>query len=59
MCLYVVRFSGPSLIETCDSIQPNLFAMVVERLFIPEVQKVAGSTEKKICTVGLTRYVLI
>ncbi len=55
MCLYVVKFNGTSLVETCDSIQPNLFGMVVERLFILEVQKVAGTTEKKICTVGLTR----
>ena len=55
MCLYVVKFSGASLVESCDSIQPNLFGMVVERLFILEVQKVAGATEKKICTVGLTR----
>ena len=55
MCLYVVKFSGAGLVDSCDSIQPNLFGMVIERLFILEVQKVAGATEKKICTVGLTR----
>ncbi len=29
--------------------------MVVEKLFIAEVQKVSGSTERKICAVGITK----
>jgi len=42
--------------ELCDSIQPNLFRMVIERLVILEVQKVSGLTEKKICAVGMTKW---
>ena len=55
MCLYVIKMSGQSLIDICESIQPNLFGMVIERLFILEVQKISGITEKKICTVGLAK----
>jgi hypothetical protein len=29
--------------------------MVAERLFILEIQKISGTTEKKICTVGLAK----
>ena len=29
--------------------------MVVEKLFIAEVQKVSGTTERKICAVGMTK----
>jgi CAS/CSE protein, C-terminus len=42
-------------VQICDSIQPNLFGMVVERLFLLELQKVSGVTEKKICSVGLAK----
>ena len=31
--------------------------MVLERLVVPEVQKVSGSLERKICAVGLTRLI--
>lgn len=33
----------------------RLFGMVIEKLFIAEVQKVSGSTERKICAVGMTK----
>lgn len=32
-----------------------MFAMVVERLFLTDLQKVSGSTERKICAVGVTK----
>ena len=32
----------------------RMFAMVVERLFIPDVQKVSG-VDKKICALGITK----
>ncbi len=32
-----------------------MFGMVCERLFVLEVQKVSGSTERKICAVGMTK----
>ncbi len=53
--LYAVKCGGNALVETVDSIQAQMFGMVCNRLFIPEVQKVSGNTEKKICAVGMTK----
>lgn len=33
----------------------RMFGMVVEKIMIPEVQKVSGPVEKKICAVGITK----
>ncbi len=54
--LYTCHYGGDSLQALVDSIQPNLFGMVIERLVILEVQKVAGIVEKKICAVGMTKW---
>lgn len=32
-----------------------MFGMVLEKIIIPEVQKVSGAVEKKICAVGITK----
>ena len=32
-----------------------MFGNVLEKLYIPEVQKVSGALEKKICQVGMTK----
>ena len=32
-----------------------MFGMVLEKIIIPEVQKVSGTIEKKICAVGITK----
>lgn len=53
--LFAGKYGGSSLVETIDSIQPKLFRMVIERLFIPDVQKVSGATERKICAIGMTK----
>ena len=54
-CLFAGKFGGHVLIQIVDSIQPNLFAMVLEKVVIPDVQKVSGSTERKISAIGITK----
>ncbi|XP_013392987.1 exportin-2-like [Lingula anatina] len=54
-CLYAIQFTANTLIEMVDGIQPKMFGMVVERLFVLDVQKVSGSIERKICAVGITK----
>jgi len=54
--LYTCHHGGQSVQELIDSIQPNMFGMVIDRLVILEVQKVSGIVEKKICAVGLTKW---
>uniref|UniRef100_T1J763 Exportin-2 n=1 Tax=Strigamia maritima TaxID=126957 RepID=T1J763_STRMM len=51
--LYVVKTTPNNLVLMIEDIQNGLFGMVLERVIIPEVQKVSGATEKKICSVGI------
>ena len=53
--LYIFKYGVQTLVDSIDSIQPNMFGMVLEKLFIPEVQKVSGSVEKKILAFGMTK----
>ncbi|KAK6166863.1 hypothetical protein SNE40_023474 [Patella caerulea] len=53
--LYAVKFGAPALVEMIEAIQPKMFSMVVERLYLQDLQKISGSTEKKICAVGVTK----
>lgn len=53
--LFAGKYGGSSLVQMVESIQPKLFLMVVERLYIPDVQKVSGQTERRICAIGITK----
>lgn len=55
LCLYAGKCGGSNLLQVVDSIQPKLFAMLLEKVIIPDVQKVSGSTERKICAIGITK----
>ena len=53
--LFAGKYGGSSLIQTIESIQPKLFLMVIERLYIPDVQRVSGQTDRRICAIGITK----
>ena len=53
--LFAIRYGASELITTTDAVQAKLFGMVIERLILPEVQKVSGSLDRKMCAVGITR----
>merc|ERR1719147_425552 len=55
--VFVIKNGGSSLIQMIDSIQPGMFGMVCDSLIVKDgtVQKISGSTEKKISAVGLTK----
>ncbi|KAK4290993.1 hypothetical protein Pmani_036148 [Petrolisthes manimaculis] len=54
MSLFVIQHSAARLIHIIDTLQTNMFSMVIERLVYPDLQKVDGDLEKKICGVGLS-----
>ena len=33
----------------------RMFGMILEKLYVADVQKVSGSVERKICAVGITK----
>jgi len=52
---FIYKFGPQSLQEVVDRIQPNMFGMVIERLFIAESKKVSGRSERKSICVALTK----
>ncbi|XP_033645162.1 exportin-2-like isoform X2 [Asterias rubens] len=53
--LFAVKHGADALVRMIEEIQAKMFGMVVEKLYIPEVQKVSGHIERKICAVGITK----
>uniref|UniRef100_A0AAU7BNY5 Exportin-2 n=1 Tax=Propylea japonica TaxID=158624 RepID=A0AAU7BNY5_9CUCU len=53
--LYAIQYSPKQLISTIDEIQAQMFGMVLEKLFVSELQKVSGVTERKIVACGVTK----
>uniref|UniRef100_A0A8B9G8U4 Exportin-2 n=1 Tax=Amazona collaria TaxID=241587 RepID=A0A8B9G8U4_9PSIT len=53
--LYCIKYGALALQEIFDGIQPKMFGMVLDKIIIPEIQKVSGQVEKKICAVGITK----
>jgi len=47
--------SGGALQTIVDTVQPKLFGMMVEKIFVADLQKVSGRTERKIAAVGVTK----
>ncbi|XP_063217026.1 exportin-2 [Bacillus rossius redtenbacheri] len=51
---YIVRYGASSLVSTIDGIQPNMFEMVIQRVIMPDLQRVSGAADKKVTAVGIT-----
>jgi exportin-2 (importin alpha re-exporter) len=54
-CSFVNKYGAAAFIEMIDSIEPKFMGKVADRLFIPDLQKVSGGLDKKVCAVGVTR----
>lgn len=52
--LFAFKYGPKTLVDVINSLQANLFAMVVEKVFLTDLQRVSGSLERKICVVGVT-----
>ncbi|KAL1115301.1 hypothetical protein AAG570_007332 [Ranatra chinensis] len=56
-CFYVITYGASEFVVLVDSVQPQMFVMIVERLFVPDTQKISGSSERKIAAVGITKLI--
>lgn len=54
-CLFAVKYSPNELVSIIDEIQAQMFGMVLEKLFINEMQKISGTIERKIVACGITK----
>ncbi|XP_066140699.1 exportin-2 [Euwallacea fornicatus] len=55
LCLFVVKYGPADLVSLIDGIQPQMFGMVLEKVLIPELQKVNGHIERKIVSCGVSK----
>ena len=52
--LFTCHYSASQLIEIIEGLQNNMFSMVIERLIVPELQKVSGEVDRKLCAIGMS-----
>jgi len=55
LSLYSYKYGPEGLFQLIDNLQPGMSSMVLEKLFIADLQKVSGNLERKICAVGVVR----
>jgi len=55
LSLYIYKYSSTQLFELIDALQQGMSLMVVEKLFIIDLQKVSGRMDRKICAVGTAK----
>lgn len=55
MSLFAGKQTASVLQATVDGVQPKLFGMMIEKLFVADLQKISGMDERKICAVGVTK----
>lgn len=52
---YALRIGPTELIKLIDEIQPQMFGMVCQRVFVSDINKVSGDTDRKIVAVGIVK----
>jgi len=55
MSLFIGKHGASTVIKCVDNLQANLFAMVLDSLYVPNVAKVNGRVERKICCIGMIK----
>jgi exportin-2 (importin alpha re-exporter) len=55
LSLFIGKHGPTAVISRVDAIQPNIFAMILDSLYIPNVGKVNGKIERKICCVAMIK----
>ena len=54
-CYYTSKMGASALVELIDQIQANMFGMVVDRVFIPDMAKASNDLERKTVAVGISK----
>ena len=55
LALFIGRHGASPVVQQIDSIQPRLFNMVLESLWVPNIQKVSGNIERKMCAIAMIK----
>lgn len=55
LSLYAYKYGPVGMFQLIDTLQPGMSNMVLEKLFVADLQKVSGNLERKICAVGVAK----
>jgi exportin-2 (importin alpha re-exporter) len=52
LALFIGKHDATAVALAIDSVDANMFALVLEKIWLPNVQKVSGAIERKMCVIG-------
>lgn len=55
MSLFLVKHGPSNLVDSMNAVQPNIFVMILEQIWIPNLRLIAGNVERKLTVVASTR----
>merc|ERR1712087_136439 len=50
---FIWKHSGPNLLKAMNTIQPDIFSMVVQKVWLPNCQSINGKYHRKVCSLGM------
>ncbi|XP_075668780.1 exportin-2-like [Castanea sativa] len=57
MSLFVVKHGSMKLVDSMNSVQANIFSLVVKQLWVPNLEQITGAIELKLTAVASTRFI--
>ncbi|XP_021904521.1 exportin-2 [Carica papaya] len=57
MSLFLVKHGPANLIETMNAVQPNIFFVIMEQFWIPNLKLITGTVELKLAAVASTKLI--
>ncbi|GLT84792.1 hypothetical protein SLE2022_030060 [Rubroshorea leprosula] len=57
MSLFLVKHGATNLVDTMNSVQPNIFFAILEQFWIPNLKLITGAVELKLTAVASTKLI--
>lgn len=57
MSLFLVKHGSQNLVDSMNTVQPNIFLVILEQFWIPNLRMITGSIELKLTSVASTRLI--
>ncbi|XP_010544845.1 PREDICTED: exportin-2 [Tarenaya hassleriana] len=57
MSLFLVKHGSVHLVDTMNTVQPNIFNVILEQFWVPNLKLITGTVELKLAAVGATRLI--
>ncbi|XP_068667006.1 exportin-2-like [Aristolochia californica] len=57
MSLFLIKYGHGKLVETINNVQPNIFGVILEQFWIPNLKLITGFVEMKLTSVASTRFI--